>query len=221
MSIMIHGSPGPGGRPAGKPVSGRMQPTDEQVGRQVRRDVQQLAGQTRLTGDALDKQALALVKTQHRGAVDLLGEEAIMALTRKLGPRACNWCSLRLLCAANGKQLPAATSALHAALGHRCGNCQGVYAALEAAAYEAPLVSSLTAAGIRPELAGVLRSAEEIARYKRGTAATAATGEVPVREAIRLARQRQQQREATYAAAGEPLGPWYGSRRVERPRRPW
>jgi hypothetical protein len=122
-SISIHGGR-IGDRAAGPPRIGRMQSTDEQSARQVRQAVQQLASQSRLTGDALDKQALALVKTQHRGAVDLLGEEAIMALTRRLDSGACNWCAVRDLSKTKGKPLPRPAPALRAALGSQCSRCK-------------------------------------------------------------------------------------------------
>jgi hypothetical protein len=168
-----------------------MQPTDEQLARQVRRDVQQLASRTRLTGDALDKQAIAAVKTRHRDAVALLGEEAIMALTRRLGLKECSWCKVRELCEDKSKPLPQPAPALRIALGSMCSPCKVAWNAVESAAYENTLVASLTAAGIRPELSGVLRSAEEVARYKRGVGADRpATRKAPAPSCYRPGRPR-------------------------------
>jgi hypothetical protein len=155
-SISIHGAR-VGDRAVGEPQTGRMQPTDEQVGRQVRHAVQQLTGRSRLTGDALDKQALALVKTQHRGAVDLLGEEAIVALTRRLDPGGCNWCAVRESCKAKSKPLPRPASALRAALGSQCSRCKVAWNAAAVAEREDAYVAGLVAAGYSAEDAAYQR----------------------------------------------------------------
>jgi hypothetical protein len=152
---------------AGRSGRQSMQPSDVALARQVRQAVQQLAGRSRLTGDALDRQALALVKTQYRRAIDLLGTEVVIALTRRLDPGACSWCKVRELCKNNRKPLPQPAPTLRAALGSQCPRCEVAWNAAAVAEREQPHVDGLVSAGFKPQASGNLRSAEQIADYRR------------------------------------------------------
>jgi hypothetical protein len=182
--IEIHGARH-GDRAVGKPRRGRMQPDDVQLGRQVRQAVQQLAGRSRMTGDALDKQALALARTQFRRAVDLLGEEPIVALTRRLDPGGCNWCAVRELCKTKSKPLPRPASALRAALGSQCSRCKVAWNTAAVAEREDAHVASLVAAGYSPEDAAYQRPAGP-----RATGAIWAAGKPPPPSYYRPGRPR-------------------------------
>jgi hypothetical protein len=143
------------GRSGWSPMAG------DEVGlaRQVRQTIWELAGRSRVVGGRLDTLALATVKNRHRGAVDVLGREPILALLRRPGPGACSWCAARMLCAAAQppKPPPPATAAVRALLGAQCSRCRVAYAALEVAEREDAHVAGLVAAEYSPKDASYQR----------------------------------------------------------------
>jgi hypothetical protein len=108
----------------------------------------------------LDKQALALVKTQYRRALPAFGEAPIMALTRRLSPGACSWCACRILCAAGDTPLPKPTAGLRALLGSQCSRCKVAFDVPAIAEQEDAYVRSLEAAGYAAEDAAFQRPME-------------------------------------------------------------
>jgi len=199
---------------AGRSGWGRMRPeTDVELAGVVRRHVLTAFSQTSLTGDRRNKLLLAQVKNRWPTAVDTFGSDAIVAVAGR-PPDGCSWCVL--------DPMPTPTAALRALLGSMCKDCRVRADAQPIAEREAEHVNGLVAAGFRPQAAANLRTPDQVADYKRRLdslsrakiplrptgrlwadqqprpVAAAAGPQLSVRDAIRLARQRQQQREAAY-----------------------
>lgn len=177
---------------AGKSGWGRMQPTEAELGQRVRRALWDFTSSTSTRGTVRDKTAVGVIRGQYPATRGLFSDAALVAVLREPQAGTCSWNAYRILAAANGEDPPSPSPALHGLLGSQCGRCRTFFEAREVAKRERALI----AAGYRrsqPAATGVLWADDQ------PRPVTAAAGpQLPVRDAIRLARQRQQQREAAY-----------------------
>jgi len=185
----------------GRHGQARMQPTEAELGQQVRRALWDFTSRTSTRGTARDKTAVAMVRSQYPATRGLFSDAALAAVLREPQDGLCSWDAYRMLAAANGEDVPSPTPALEGLLGSRCSRCKTFFAAREVAERERGLMAAGYGRYQRPTSTGFIWSAGQapagvVASPRR--AAAAAGPQLSVRDAIRLARQRQQQREAAY-----------------------
>jgi hypothetical protein len=115
-----------------------------------------------------DRLLLAAVRNRFPEMVEELGEAAILALTRDLGPGACSWCAAAQIAGHDLEETPAR----RAALGSMCANgpdsCRGRRDAAESANAESAHLRELSEAGLSLAAAGRLRTPQAIRRQAEG-----------------------------------------------------
>jgi hypothetical protein len=153
-------------RAAGKPRSGRMQPTGPELGAQARAALWRFFASTRTQGVARDRLGVATVRSQYPATRGLFSDAALAAVLREPGSGACSWDAYRDLAADYGEPPPVPSPDLFGLLGSQCGGCKTHFAAQAVAERERPHVAALVAAGFKPEASGSLRSAKQVAAAK-------------------------------------------------------
>jgi len=179
---------------AGHRGQARMAPTDFELGQQARRALWDFYGSTRTRGVVRDKTGVAMVRNQYPATRGLFSDAALAAVLREPQAGLCSWDAYRILAAANGEEIPAPTPALEGLLGSQCSRCRTYFEAREIAKRE----KALAASGYRRRVTGPQPTGRLWVDQQPAPVMAAAGPQLPVRDAIRLARQRQQQRESTY-----------------------
>jgi hypothetical protein len=83
-----------------------------------------LPGRTTTVGADPDRTTLARIASHYPTAEQTFGRAALLALTRRPGPRACGFCLATLLAATSEQPAPSPSSpVLQALLGHPCHRC--------------------------------------------------------------------------------------------------
>jgi hypothetical protein len=201
-TLEIHGAR-LGDRAAGRPRTGRMQPTGPELGAQVRAALWRFYASTRTQGVARDRLGIAMVRSQFPATRGLFSDAALTAVLREPERGACSWDAYRDLAHERGEAPPVPSPALFGLLGSQCGGCRTHFAAQAVAERERPHVAALVAAGFKPEASGSLRSAKQVAAAKasldsltnaklppRATGAIWAAGKTPAPSYYRRGRPR-------------------------------
>jgi hypothetical protein len=145
-TISIHGDR-IGGRPAGRPTSGRMQPTGPEVGTQARAALWRFSASTRTQGAARDRLGIATVHNQLPATRELFSDAALAAVLRPPEPGRCSWDYYRALARERGESPPVPSPELFGLLGAQCSRCRTHFAAQMVAKREEAYVAGLVAAG--------------------------------------------------------------------------
>ena len=177
----------------GRRGQARMQPTDAELGQQARRALWGFYGSTSTRGTARDKTGVAMVRNQFPKTRGLFSDAALTAVLREPQGGLCSWDAYRILAAANGEEMPSPTPALEGLLGSQCGRCKTFFEAREVTERERSLMAAGYGRYQRPAPTGSLWADDQ-----PRPVTVVADPQLSVRDAIRQARQRQQQREATY-----------------------
>ena len=149
----------------------RMKAPETEVAGQLRQFLLsgKVASTTVTDGANRDRQVLGLVGARFPKALAAFGRPALLALTRTLGPGACSWCAASLIAAGDHEPAPSLDSAPHRALlGSSCRRCAGRHERTKVAAREASHLDQVVAAGLRPQAAARLRTAEQVQRHAAG-----------------------------------------------------
>jgi hypothetical protein len=185
---------------AGRRGQARMQPTPAELGAQVRKALLGFYGSTRTYGVARDRTGVAMARSQYPASREWFSDAALAAVLREPQAGTCSWDAYRMLAAADGEEMPSPSPALEGLLGSQCRRCKIFFAAREVAERERGLMAAGYGRYQRPAATGMLWPAgkEPAGVVASARRAASRVPELPVRDAIRLARQRQQQREAAY-----------------------
>src|SRR5215216_5918803 len=175
---------------AGHRGQARMAPTDFELGQQARRALWDFYGSTRTRGVVRDKTGVAMVRNQYPATRGLFSDAALAAVLREPQAGLCSWDAYRILAAANGEEIPAPTPALEGLLGSQCSRCRTYFEAREIAKREKALMAAGYGRYQRPAPTGSLWADDQ-----PRPVTVVADPQLSVRDAIRQARQRQQQRE--------------------------
>jgi hypothetical protein len=106
---------------SGRQGQARMQPTDAELGAQIRSRLQNFTASTSTVGTARDKTAVAMVRGQYPASRDLFSDAALVAVLREVRSGTCTWCAYQVV---SGEPAPTPTDGLRGLWGSMCSGCR-------------------------------------------------------------------------------------------------
>jgi hypothetical protein len=164
-AIVFHGSPGPGGRPGGKPYGGAMSSRDPVVAAKAAKQLVWSGHWRRqIASDDATKVMMSL-KARMPWAVGLVHADALVALTKEVAPGTCHWDAARIARGLGEPELER-SEANRVLLGEGCQRCRTRWAAAEVAERERSSLEQIAAGGSLVAAAAGLERARRTLAHK-------------------------------------------------------